>query len=83
MDEDPSNRRSFLKAMGITVISTMVPVSVNAGMLAPTGSAAMGSMTSPLELWLFDTGKNFMDVGLYDVTRQDVIAALQERRARE
>lgn len=73
-----SNRRNFLKAMGLTAVATVVPVSLGAaGVAAATPAASGGS--GALELWLLDTGAGVLDAGLYGSARQGLVTSLQER----
>ncbi|RKH12359.1 hypothetical protein D7V97_08550 [Corallococcus sp. CA053C] len=75
-----SNRRHFLKAMGLTAVAAVVPVGLGvtsvAGASAP---AAAGGGTGALELWLLDTGAGVLDAGLYGSARQGLVASLQAR----
>ncbi|NOK16490.1 hypothetical protein [Corallococcus carmarthensis] len=71
-----SNRRHFLKAMGLTAVAAVVPVSLGAASVA--GAASAGG-TGGLELWLLDTGAGVLDAGLYGFARQDLVASIRAR----
>lgn len=77
MSGDSSKRRNFLKAMGLTAASVMVPVGLGASVVS--AAPAVGSGLGPLELWLLDTGAGTLDAGLYGVARQDLMASLVAR----
>ncbi|HZI12087.1 MAG TPA: hypothetical protein VE153_17005 [Myxococcus sp.] len=77
MSGDSSNRRNFLKAVGLTAASVMVPVGLGAS--AVSAAPAVGSVQGPLELWLLDTGAGKLDAGLYGAARQDLLTSLGAR----
>jgi hypothetical protein len=74
-----SNRRTFLKAMGLTAAAAVVPVGLmGTASVAGTAPAAVGG-TGGLELWLLDTGASVLDAGLYGSARQDLVSSIQAR----
>ncbi|MCP3137652.1 hypothetical protein [Pyxidicoccus xibeiensis] len=77
MSGDSSNRRNFLKAMGLATASVMVPAGFGASVVSAAPAAAPG--LGALELWLLDTGASTLDAGLYGVARQDLMTSLAAR----
>ncbi|NOK17356.1 twin-arginine translocation signal domain-containing protein [Corallococcus carmarthensis] len=77
MSED-SNRRNFLKAMGLTAVAAVVPMGLGAASVAGAAPAVSGG-SGALELWLLDTGASVLDAGLYGSARQDLVASVQAR----
>ncbi len=74
---DASKRRTFLKAMGLTAASAMLPagIGVSVASAAPAGAGGLGA----LELWLLDTGLTSLDTGLYESARQELADAVAAR----
>lgn len=74
---DGSNRRTFLKAMGLTAASTLLP----AGMGASVASAAsaVGAGFGELELWLLGTGASSIDEGLFGAAQVAVAEVVSAR----
>lgn len=73
-----SNRRNFLKAMGLTAVAAVVPVGLGAASVAGAAPAVSGG-SGALELWLLDTGAGVLDAGLYGSARQGLVASVQAR----
>lgn len=75
-----SNRRHFLKAMGLTAVAAVVPAGLGVASVAGASApAAAGGGVGALELWLLDTGAGALDAGLYGSARQGLVASLQAR----
>ncbi|MGE6764050.1 hypothetical protein D7X55_15290 [Corallococcus sp. AB049A] len=74
-----SNRRHFLKAMGLTAVAAVVPVSLGAASVAGAAPTAATGGTGAMELWLLDTGAGVLDAGLYGTARQDLVASIRAR----
>ncbi|MCE9668082.1 twin-arginine translocation signal domain-containing protein [Myxococcus stipitatus] len=73
MSGDSSNRRNFLKAMGLTAAAVVVPVGL--GTTAVSAAPAVAPDLGELELWLLDTGVGTLDPSLYGVARQGMLTA--------
>ncbi|MBU8896745.1 hypothetical protein KRR26_14095 [Corallococcus sp. M34] len=73
---DSSNRRTFLKAMGLTAASSLLPVGLGASV---AGAASVPSGLGSLEAWLLDTGIASMEAGVYVAARQELGALLSAR----
>jgi len=78
MFEDGTNRRGFLKAMGLTAASTLLPAGLGASVAsaAPSAGASTG-----LELWLLGTGASSIDAGLFDTAHQAITESFGARLA--
>ncbi|RKH52834.1 hypothetical protein [Corallococcus llansteffanensis] len=74
-----SNRRHFLKAMGLTAVAAVVPVGLGVASVAGASAPAAAGGSGALELWLLDTGVGALDAGLYGSARQGLVASLQAR----
>jgi hypothetical protein len=79
MAGDSSNRRNFLKAMGVTAVSMALPAGLGTGAFLSAAPAAAEPGMGALELWLLDTGKGSLDAGLYELSHQYVVATLGKR----
>lgn len=77
MSGDSSNRRTFLKTVGLTAAAVALPTGVGAGVAA--AAPAAGSGLGALELWLLDTGVGTLEAGLYEEARQDLASAVHAR----
>jgi hypothetical protein len=74
-----SNRRNFLKAMGLTAAAAVVPVGLVATTSVAVAAPSVAGGTGALELWLLDTGASVLDASLYGSARQDLVSSVRAR----
>jgi hypothetical protein len=79
MAGDASNRRNFLKVMGLTAVGMALTTDVGIGVAGAAAPTAADPDAAPLELWLLGTGAATLDTGLYVHARQELDATLASR----
>ncbi|MCP3102434.1 hypothetical protein LZ198_26530 [Myxococcus sp. K15C18031901] len=76
---DGSNRRSFLKAMGLTAASTLLPAGLGASVASAASAVGTSAGLGELELWLLGTGASSIDESLFGATQVAVAEVVSAR----